>query len=209
MILVNSDTPAHTTTYGTQMTNDIHWKMMFKNLCQMHVKAILALKKEFNEIYIENLNGNHDTATSFFLVEYLSARFHQDDVVKFGDNYKETTAHLFGENLIVMNHGAIKGIPNLIANIPTVFKDFWSKATHVFFFQGHEHHVEISKEKNGILKEKLPSVSGTDEYHETRAYNTALQQQVFFVFHEVNGMVAKLFVTFPKKKLIKSLKRSV
>jgi hypothetical protein len=202
--LFNSDTPNNTTTAGTQMTNDVHWKMAFRIVLELYTETLLSLREHFNKVDIALMQGNHDNVTSFMLYEALRMRFHNDKIINFDNSLRETTHFVFGKNLIINNHGD-KNIKKLVENIPSKYKKEWAEAEFVYLFSGHLHHDLLRKNQNGVTHHQLSSISATDEWHETNNYIGALQQQQFFIFHKEYGKIGEMFIVFPKndKELIK------
>lgn len=194
---LNSDTPNNTTTAGTQMNNDVHWKMAFRIAIELLTEALLSLDKEFNKIEIAVEPANHDYASSFMLFEAIRNRFYNFDSIHFNESMKDTQTYQFGKTLIVTNHGD-KNIKRFIETIPARFRELWGQCEFVYVFSGHEHHDEMRVNKNGITHHKLGTITNEDEYEDTNSFIGSIKQQQYFIFNKHCGKIAELFVVFPQ-----------
>jgi hypothetical protein len=129
------------------------------------------------EVEVLYVPGNHDPATSFYLCEVLRNRY-----INHRHVYVDTEvcrAHVgrkyrrFGNNLIGYIHGGSKNCPK-DAHLPQLMmmeraKAYSQTVDHAWRL-GHLHTkktsiVPIGDVFNGIRVERIPSLSGTDQWH--------------------------------------------
>lgn len=197
----NTDTITYTTTKGTPQSNDVRWKKMFLIGLEIYKNALIELRKHFNKIDLNLVQGNHDEMASFYLYIALGQFFKDDEIISFSDDLKKTQCYKFGKNAIFTNHGD-KNLKRLIKSIPAEFYEKWGQSMYRELHLGHLHKEFTIDDDSGLITRRVGSPSGTDEWHYSERYVGATPRHQLFLWHRENGLLMTRYITFePKKKL--------
>ena len=195
----NTDTTQNTTTKGTPQQNDLRYKKMFLVGLKMYTEALYLLRDQFEKIDIQLNQGNHDTMSSFYLYIALSQLFKGDEKIKFSENYQATQCYIFGKCAIFTNHGD-PNLKRLQKSIPAEFFEEWGKTIHRELHIGHLH-IELTVDENsGLVTRRIPSPSGTDEWHYNSRYVGNIPRHQIFIWDKEKGLVSTEYIAFDKKK---------
>ncbi len=195
----NSDTVDNTTTKGTLQSSDTRWKKMFLLGLSLYTEFLLTLREHFNKIDVKLCQGNHDIMSSFYLFIALQEGLKKDNIIKFSDDLRETQAYIFGNNLIITNHGAVN-LKRLTNSIPSEFYREWGMTTTRHLHLGHLHKEFSIDDQNGLIVWRVGSPSGTDEWHYHERFVGAIQKYQTFTWHKNNGLLSVNYINFTKKR---------
>lgn len=195
----NSDTIGNTTTAGTQMQNDVRWQKMFLVGLKLYTEALLLLRKEFNNIEVRLVQGNHDRMSSFYLYIALQQAFIQDNKINFSDNIKETQCFIWGKCAIFTNHGDMN-LKRLIRSIPAEFPKEWGNTIFRELHLGHLHKEIVVDDEFGLITRRVASPSGTDYWHYHERFLGATQKHQLFVWHKEQGLLNTRYITFSESE---------
>ena len=159
-----------TTTKGTLVdSSDDRFQKVFKVGCQA-VRHLIEYCRNIAEVECLWIPGNHDTATSWYMCQYLSAWFREDKHVTF-DNSPLARKYLrFGNNLLAYTHGdqpALAKLPLLMAvESPADFGATKYRAWRVGHFHKKAQTSHTAGDThNGVKIDVMPSLSATDRWH--------------------------------------------
>ena len=169
----NVDKPNNTTTAGTFQDNDLRWQKMFELGFELQEFALIELAKHF-AIEALFVCGNHDFQTSFYLVHMLKTRFRNYKNVTINSCAKPRKYIKFGNTLLGFTHGD-KERNNILVLMQTESRKMWGETIFSEWIEGHLH-SEQTIEKGGIIIRNLPSIVGTDSWHNQSGYKGAIRK---------------------------------
>ena len=181
----------NSTTKGTQVDVNETLKRLFIKGCKLHYDIIEKWSQHFKTEVI-CVAGNHDGFSSFAMSECIKSFFKNNVNVLVSNNPdQERVYKAWGKVLIGLTHGDEVKKEELPMLLATESKDF-SSCPYRFIFSGHIHH-ERSFEKHGIVTEFLPSLIGTDRYHNKNGYTCQQRRSKSFIFDKEKGLISSFF----------------
>lgn len=182
-----------TTTLGTKQDVDGRWARVFQTGCRAVQNAIRQCL-EVAPVEVLFVPGNHDTHTSWYLVNVLGAYFHHNqDVVVDTQPMSRKYVH-FGQNLLGFTHGneeKHRDLPTLMASeVP----DLWARSNCREWHLGHFHKAKqmdfVSLDTYGSVRVRvLPSLSGTDAWHFQKGYTSNLRAAEAYLWGQQQGYI--------------------
>ena len=184
--LLNSDTTGGTTTAGTPQSNDSRWQKLFFDVTHALIEAIDILSS-VAPVEIFWIPGNHDTMSSFYTLNYLSAWYKESKCVSIDISPTPRKYVEFGNCLIGFSHGSgdSKRIPQLMQ---VEAREAWGRTLYREFHLGDLHH-EIVKENGGLTIRRLSSLTATDGWHAEKGFVGAIQKAQAFVWNKERGLL--------------------
>lgn len=182
-----------TTTLGTKQDVDGRWARVFQTGCRAVQNAIRQCL-EVAPVEVLFVPGNHDTHTSWYLVNVVEAYFHNTKEVKVDTQPMPRKYVHFGQNLIGFTHGneeKHRDLPNLMASeVP----DLWARSCCREWHLGHFHKAKqmdfVSLDTYGSVRVRvLPSLSGTDAWHFSKGYTSGLRAAEAYLWGQDQGYV--------------------
>ena len=198
----NSDGMGNLTTAGTPQDNQLLWHQAFRRGVKLIKDAIYLLKQNGVSVDVLIIPGNHDYANSFYLGEYLSAWFKDDELVFIDNSPNPRKYYSYGEVLLGFTHGSEEkrdSLPMLMANE----KNLWAKSKYREWHLGHFHrkknfkHTILHKglevdEEDGMTIRYLSSLAGTDSWHNKKGYITNQKAGDGFIWGAKEGLMAHI-----------------
>jgi hypothetical protein len=157
----------------------------YVRLCVEYVEFV----KQYCNVTVFVVPGNHDFYTSAILREAISAWFRKDDSVDVFDDLNSRQTTLYGNSLISFIHGdngSIKDYPTILASEKALM---WGKSKWRFIFCGHLHTERELPQFGDTVVYRMPSLAGTDEYHFNKGYKSRKALVAYIVDKEL-GVVA-------------------
>ena len=174
----NSNSFVSTTASGTIVdSTDDRFQKAFRVGCRM-VRNLISHCTTVAPVEVIYVPGNHDPATSFYLVEWLSAIFEDVKHVEIDRDIKDRKYRLYGSNLFGYIHGDGKSQPR-DASLPllmaTEVPEMWGQAKWKSIRCGHLHkksewRYNVGDTFNGVSVIRLPSLTATDAWHFQKGY---------------------------------------
>lgn len=183
----NSEFNNATSTNKIPQQNCAHYIDIFSAGVRMYQRVILQLREMFNDVYVMLCAGNHARAMEFFLYVALQQAYLNDDVVHFSNNYQETQAFEFGENVIFYNHGDAD-IKRLIRSIPAEFSKAWGEHRNRELHLGHLHKEVVVDDESGMITRRVGSPCATDVWHKLNRYVGNTKKHQVFVWNAYSGL---------------------
>lgn len=181
-----------TTTMLTPQSVDGRFPKVYKEGRQLLVDAINLLKT-IAPVDVVVCPGNHEVNSMFHLGDALECWFHADENVKIDNRPTPRKYYRYGQNLICYTHGDKidhKKLPMLAA----IESKDWSECRFREIHLGHLHHTRVT-EVNGVRTRVIPSITGSDEYHNSHGYVGSVRTSEAFIFHPENGLHSILYST--------------
>lgn len=182
---LNYDTVKGETTRGTQQDCDSRWAKMYVTGKQMLIEAI-ELLSQIAPITVFHIPGNHDFATSFYLIDTLYSWFRNDENVTVDASPKSRKYVEFGKCLIGFTHGD-KEKKRIFGNMQVEVPEAWGRTLYREWHLGHMHSEQV-KEEHGIKVRNLSSVVGTDAWHFESGFVGAIAVSQSFVWDKERGL---------------------
>ena len=186
----------HTDNYQNQTTNltpqDVlvgfnhEYEMGFDIL----VNSILFLKTQTENVEVILVQGNHDRTKSFYLAHALQVFFKDTSKIKFQREHSTTKSVVLGNTFIGYHHGNCK-----IEDLPLLFatgKDSqkFGNALYREVHTGDKHHY-MAKEIKGVRIQQMPSLSGTDRWHEDHNFVNSIRAGIATCYDKETGRIAE------------------
>lgn len=141
--------------------------------------------------------GNHDPETSYYLCEWMEARFRENKHVEIDVSAKERKYRTYGVNLFGYIHGDPTKQPkdDQLPLLMAVEHPDWNNNTTQWrqWRMGHYHkkslkkYVTISDVWNGIEVVRMPSLTATDAYHFTHGWVKNHRTSEGWLYHKRDG----------------------
>lgn len=186
----------HTDNYQNQTTNgtpqdvltgfDHEYEVGFDLL----VKAISKLSIICSVLEVVLVQGNHDRTKSFYLAHALEVYFKSCPNIVFQREHSTTKSVVLGSTFIGYHHGNCK-----IDDLPLLFatgKDASSFGNSLYreVHTGDKHHY-MAKEIKGVRVQQMPSLSGTDRWHQDNNFVNSIRAGIATCFHPIKGRIAE------------------
>jgi len=193
--LFQTDTFHNTTTKGTPVATDTPWDKSYEHGFELMVTAINRCRQFCKKLYIYLVQGNHPRTKEYYLAHALELYFKSDPNIVFNRTSDNLKVHQYGDTLLCFNHGN-----NINDKLPlafaTTFYKQWGSSKYKEIILGDKHHnseklYKIQGEAQGVRMRILPSLSGTDQWHEDELFINSIQSGVVFVYDKEKGKVAE------------------
>lgn len=192
--LFNIDNKNNMTTAGTPQHVDSRWQQMFLKAKGLLINNINELK-QIAPVKVVMVSGNHDQQTVFYLGSVLEAYYHNTANVIIDNSPTQRKYHAYGINLIGFTHGNEEKHQELGLIMATEKPVEWAASKCRQFHLGHFHSRKTTKyldvqEFQGFTVRVLPSLSGTDAWHNSKGY-MSMKSAVAYLYAKDNGLVAE------------------
>jgi hypothetical protein len=192
--LFNIDNKNNMTTAGTPQHVDSRWQQMFNKAKGLLITNINDLM-QIAPVKVVMVSGNHDMQTVFYLGSVLEAYYHNTPNVTIDNSPTQRKYHSYGINLIGFTHGNEEKHQELGLIMATEKPELWANSKCRQFHLGHFHSRKTTKyldvqEFQGFTVRVLPSLSGTDAWHNSKGY-MSMKSAVAYLYAKDNGLVAE------------------
>ena len=178
------DTPTNTTTAGTPQETDTRFAKIFKEGRELLVETINELAK-IAPVHVIVMPGNHDRTSMFHIGDALECWFRNDENVTVDNSEKLRKYYTYGKNAYGITHGDTIKIDKLPQMGLVEYGAEWGAAKRRYFFVGHVHHLKCQNIQ-GTEIWTFPSVSGSDEYHQSHGYVGSTRNALAMIFSKDN-----------------------
>jgi hypothetical protein len=187
--ILHIDTPAKTTTSGTNQDVDGMWYDNFLVAKDVYIKVIDKLLQIADVHFMFN-PSNHDWTHGFFLADVIKTYYKDCENITFDTSIRHRKYFTYYDNLIGTTHGDGAKIADLGSLMAHEASD-WSKCKRRYIYTHHVHH-KTSKDLIGVTVESVRSPSGTDGWHDRKGYTGVPKAVEGFLHHKTQGQVARL-----------------
>lgn len=192
--LINIDNMSNKTTAGTDQRVDSRWQQMFTKAKELMIKNIDRLSK-IARVRVVMVSGNHDYQTVYYLGCVLEAYYSKSSSVTIDNSAEQRKYHEYGVNMIGFTHGNEEKHQELGLIMATQKPEMWARTKCRQMHLGHFHSRKTTKyldvqEFQGFTVRILPSLSGTDDWHNRKGY-MSMKSGVVFLYEKTNGLVAE------------------
>jgi hypothetical protein len=187
----HTDNYQHQTTNGTPQETIVDYAHEYELGFALLVDTITALKNLCKEVHVILVQGNHDRTKSYYLAHALDVYFSTNHNVYFDREHDVVKATMVGDTFIGYHHGncKIEDLPLLFATHPD-YSQMFGCAKYREVHTGDKHHY-MAKEVKGVRIQQMPSLSGTDRWHQDNNYVHSVRAALALVYDKVLGKVCE------------------
>lgn len=195
----NADNWLGTTARGTRVDCvDDRFQKVFRVGCDAMTEC-LERCRQIADVECLWVPGNHDPTTSWHLLEWLRARFYQDEHIAFDAGPQHRKYREYGVSMMGYTHGDALKWPKLASLMPVEQKEAFARTTYRAWRVGHFHKraqydFNAGDTFNGIRVDVLPSISGTDAWHYEQGYVKNVRAAEAYVWSKQDGYVGHFSV---------------
>ncbi len=200
--LFHVNNESSTTAGGTFQDTDSRLTKIFETVQETLINCIDKMLK-VAPVDIVYVPDNHGPLTSYFMCKLLEVYYRNNPNVNFDVDNRSRKYYQYGNTLIGMCHGHTEKQDVLALTMACEAKDKWANTEFHEFHLGHFHKKSEKKYNTvdslgDVILRYLPSLCGTDKWHETKAYNTTRKFCECYLFDKENGPIGSLI--YNKKK---------
>jgi hypothetical protein len=179
------------TTAGTPQDTIVDYAHEYELGFALLVDTIKALKTTCKEVHVVLVQGNHDKTKSYYLAHALDVYFHSDPNIYFDREHGVVKATMLGETFIGYHHGncKIEDLPLLFATHPD-YSQMFGCAKYREVHTGDKHHY-MAKEVKGVRIQQMPSLSGTDRWHQDNNFVHSVRAALALVYDKQLGKICE------------------
>jgi hypothetical protein len=199
------DTPAGTTTAGTQVDHDGRFQKMYRVGHQIAMWMIRECVK-VAPVHIPVVPGNHDETAAFTMGMVLEAEFRREKRVTFDNGPAQRKYYRYGKTLLGFTHGNNEKIADLPGLMSVERSEDWALSTCREFHIGHFHHGKkrepiTVEDMKGCTVRWLRSLSASDSWHHKKGFVGTQRSAEAFLWRKSGGFAGH-HVTAPVEELI-------
>jgi len=186
----HSDNYQNQTTAGTPQDVLTGFDNEYEEGFALLVSVIDYLQSEAEDVEVILVQGNHDRTKSFYLAHGLEVYFSANPKVVFDRGHSVTKSTVLGATFIGFHHGNCK-----IDQLPLLFStgkdsfDFGA-AKYREIHTGDKHHY-MAKEIMGCRIQQMPSLSGTDRWHQDNNFVHNVRAGLALIYDRKKGKIAE------------------
>jgi hypothetical protein len=187
----HTDNFQHQTTNGTPQETIVDYAHEYELGFALLVDTITMLKNVCKEVHVVLVQGNHDRTKSYYLAHALDVYFHSNPNIYFDREHSVVKATMLGETFIGYHHGncKIEDLPLLFATHPD-YSQMFGYAKYREVHTGDKHHY-MAKEVKGVRIQQMPSLSGTDRWHQDNNFVHSVRAALALVYDKELGKISE------------------
>lgn len=187
----NIDTINKTTTKGTPQDTEVDIYKMFDFGLSLMIETLHTLSVFFDKVNVILVQGNHDKLLSYMLVKALEHYNFEKGNIIFNSEIKSRKYIEYGNSLIGLGHLDTENKKQKQFLMQNEVKEMYGKSKYNYFVSGHLHNYSV-EEVGGIQYIRLPSLSGSDNWHNDMGYITQIKSAIALEFNKDKGMFKKI-----------------
>ena len=187
----NIDTINKTTTKGTPQDTETDIYKMYELGLRNLITQIDKLSENFDNVKIILIQGNHDKLLSYLLVKAIEQRTFEKNNVSIDSQVSNRKYITVGNSLIGLGHLDTENKKQKQFLMQNEEKELYGKSKYNYFISGHLHNYSV-EEIGGVQYIRLPSLSGTDNWHNEMGFVTSIKGAIAFEFDTDKGLVNKI-----------------
>lgn len=187
----HTDTIQGTTTKGTPVDVSTTWFNAYEQGFDLMVKAISLVREYSKQVEVILMQGNHARTKEYYMAHALEIYFKSDDGIYFERDFKNTKYTVLGNTFIGYHHGNCKldDLPLIFATSEFSCEEFGT-SKYREIHTGDKHHY-MAKEIKGVRVQQLPSLAGTDRWHDDGNFINNIRAGLAMVYHPTKGKIAE------------------
>lgn len=187
----NIDTINKTTTKGTPQDTEVDVYKMFDFGLKLMIETLHTLSVFFDKVNVILIQGNHDKLLSYMLVKALEHYNFEKGNIVFNSEIKSRKYIEYGNSLIGLGHLDTENKKQKQFLMQNEVKEMYGKSKYNYFISGHLHNYSV-EEIGGVQYIRLPSLSGSDNWHNEMGYITQTKSAIAIEFNKDRGMFKKI-----------------
>jgi len=208
--------PFTATSNGTYQESDSRYQKMFITGVNQAITRI-ERASELGPVHVIFIPGSHDEENTWYMSIVLNAYFRNNPNVTIDVSPTLRQFLQFGKNLLGFDHGQYPTFERLFANMAFADTKAWEATVFKYFYTGHLHHKEvkakvwqggpreikiakgnmlITEDLNGILFDRLTSLTSNDYYEHSRGF-IHIKNAEAFIFDKEFGKTHTLNYQLP------------
>ena len=176
------------TTRGTQQDCDSSPMEMIVSYVEM-CRDYIDFVRQFGNVELYVVNGNHDYYSSIFLREALYGWYNYVNGVEVKRIMRHRQTFLYGNSLITFVHGDDGNVKDYPAIIASESPELWGKSKWRFIFTGHLHTERELPVFSDITVYRMPSLASSDEWHMRKGYKSR-KALIGYIIDKERGVIA-------------------
>jgi hypothetical protein len=174
----------------------------FQNVTKTGVELmhdiISGCTKHTNDVHVVIVPGNHDPHSAWWMSVVLDAYYSKCDGVAVDLSPRPRKYMPWGECLLGWAHGMGPKLKDWVSIMAVEQPKMWSDSKHRTWHLGHIHRgkslqpVQVDTEV-GCTVEFLNALTATDAWHNEQGYVNPIRRGEAFVWHKLNGLMARYF----------------
>ena len=187
----HTDNYHNQTTNGTPQDTIVDYAHEYELGFELLVDTITMMKKICNKVQVVLVQGNHDRTKSYYLAHALDVYFKADPNIFFEREHSTVKGVMLGETFIGYHHGncKIEDLPLLFATHPE-YSQLFGYAKYREVHTGDKHHY-MAKEVKGVRIQQMPSLSGTDRWHQDNNFVHSVRAALALVYDKELGKICE------------------
>lgn len=187
----HTDNIQNQTTAGTPQDVIVDYAHEYELGFALLVDTITMMKKICNKVEVVLVQGNHDRTKSYYLAHALDIYFKADPNIFFEREHSTVKGVMLGETFIGYHHGncKIEDLPLLFATHPE-YSQLFGYAKYREVHTGDKHHY-MAKEIKGVRIQQMPSLSGTDKWHQDNNFVHSVRAALALVYDKELGKISE------------------
>lgn len=176
------------TTRGTPQDCDsspMEMIVSYVEMCREYIDYV----RQFGDVDVYVVNGNHDYYSSIFLREALYGWYHHVKGVDVQRIMRHRQTFLYGKSLITFVHGDEGNVKDYPAIIASENPELWGKSKWRFVFTGHLHTERELPVFSDITVYRMPSLASSDEWHMRKGYKSR-KALIGYIIDKERGVIA-------------------
>lgn len=201
--MITMDSRRNMTTAGTPQDSDSRFRKLLLVAKEMLVDVITSLS-QIAPVDVLVVSGNHDYDSMFTLGMVLEAFYHNDPNVFIDNSPTQRKYYQYHNTGIMFTHGNEEKHQDLGLIFATEKSQLWAATQFREVQLGHLHknkklnYVSVD-EYQGFQVQIIPSLSGTDFWHNSKGYNS-LKQAKAFLYDKSEGKIGEFTYTIRKQQ---------
>lgn len=187
----NIDTINRTTTKGTPQDTEVDIYKMFDFGLKLMIETLHTLSVFFDKVSVILIQGNHDKLLSYMLIKALEQYNFEKRNIIFNSEIKNRKYIEYGNSLIGLGHLDTENKKQKQFLMQNEVKEMYGKSKYNYFISGHLHNYSV-EEIGGIQYIRLPSLSGSDNWHNEMGYVTSNKSAMALEFSKEKGLSKKI-----------------
>lgn len=192
--MINIDSRNNETFAGTKQDSDSRFFKIIKTVKNILIENIDKLS-QIAPVDVLVISGNHDPESMFMIGEILDAYYHNNVNVTVNNKPTQRKYYKYGVNGFQYTHGNEEKHTELGLIFATEQAQLWADTKYRVCKLGHYHKTKklnfVSVDEfQGFQVQILPSLSGTDAWHNSKGYMSKKAAKGF-LYHYDKGLIAE------------------
>lgn len=158
------------------------------------VRAVITkLLTKHKRVHVLMAEGNHDTASSIWLREWLAAVFEDEPRVSVDSSPDPYYCYEHGKTALFFHHGHKRKISDIAPVFAAKFRDTFGRTKHAYAHMGHLHHVDV-KESPLMIVEQHRTLAAPDAYASRGGWISGRDAKVI-TYSKAHGEVGRVTIS--------------